>query len=77
MTMKWMPYAVLFTLAAVSGSVCYWLFGQQRMEEVAGVAGMATLTMWFILTDIRIDQAFARDAKRAEKERQDWDSYST
>ena len=73
--MRWSPYVALFAIAALAGGTTYWLYVHGRLEEAAGILGMAALTVWFIAGDVQVDKVHERDAKRAERERRDWDSY--
>lgn len=70
--MRWLPYAALFFIAAVSGVTSYWLYDQQRLYDVATVLSMTTLAVWFIAGDVHVDEVFARDARSSKRERQTW-----
>ncbi len=69
-------WLLLSLMGIGAGALCLWLQSENRSGDVGGALVMELLAAWFIYYDIRVDEMLERDAKKAERERRDWMSYS-
>jgi hypothetical protein len=73
--MKWSHIAVLSITAILTGAMTWWCYDRGRLFDCAGILFMGALNFFFIWGDVAYEERCERDAKRAETERRDWDSY--